>query len=146
MPDERKGRARARSASAADSASPQHTDGAPSDADSRPMHVDDSEAQLSEAARGVIRQSADPRLDAHLARMLSETAGAPGRTREQDAEIGRLTAELETALGELRAARGEVGAARADREAAARNARTLTWLLAAAVVAIVILLVVVALR
>jgi hypothetical protein len=101
-------------------------------ADAPKPHPDDSEAHLSEAARGVIRQSADPRLDAHLARMLSETGSAPGRTREQDGEIARLTGELQ--------------AARAEGAAAARNAKTLMWLFAAAVVAIVILLVVLVLR
>jgi hypothetical protein len=142
--DEKTGRSQARSDTAGDSAT----------------HADDSDAHLSEAARGVIRQSADPRLDAHMARLLSETPSTPTRSREQDREVERLNGELdgvrgqlesvrgqlETALGELRTARGEVGSARADRDAAARNAKTLMWLLAAAVVAIVILLVLIVVR
>jgi hypothetical protein len=94
---------------------------------------DEESAHLSEAARGVIRQSADPRLDAHLARMLSaDEATAPAPARESDAalraDVERLTAELATA--------------RAAAEAAGRHVISLGILLGVALLAIVILLVV----
>lgn len=117
---------------------------------------DEETAHLSEAARGVIRQSADPRLDAHLARMLSDTEAAPSR----GAGHADLSAELERAREELAAAQSNAAAARAEAESARakvetarieadtarRRTTTLIWLLAAAAVAILILLVVVALR
>ncbi|HET7027045.1 MAG TPA: hypothetical protein VFI28_05100 [Candidatus Limnocylindrales bacterium] len=102
----------------------------------QPTEADEDAAHLSEAARGVVRQSADPRLDAHLARMLSpdETATpthAPTVTRPTEAgrdELVRLTAELADA--------------RAAAEAAGRRVVSLTLLLGVALLAIVILLVV----
>lgn len=102
---------------------------------------DQETAHLSEAARGVIRQSADPRLDAHLARMLSDTEAGPRGAGHAD-----LSAELERAREELAAAQSDVVAARMEAETARRRTTTLIWLFAAAVVAILILLVVVALR
>jgi hypothetical protein len=102
-----------------------------------PTEPEEDAAHLSEAARGVVRQSADPRLDAHLARMLSpdETAtatAAPPAARGTDAdshgELLRLTAELADA--------------RAAAEAAGRRVVSLTLLLGVALLAIVILLVV----
>ncbi|HEY3524073.1 MAG TPA: hypothetical protein VGK63_10230 [Candidatus Limnocylindrales bacterium] len=97
---------------------------------------DGDEAMLAEAARGVIRQDADPRLDAHLARMLSD-ADAAGPRRHGSDEA--LAADVAAVRAQLDDARSQVAASRA-------RIRLLGWLLGAALVAIVVLLVLVAAR
>lgn len=97
---------------------------------------DADDGMLSEAARGVIRQDADPRLDAHLARMLSDAEAVGPRRRggneAVEADLAAVRAEIETARQEALAARERI--------------RLLTRLLAVAIVAIVGLIVLVVLR
>jgi hypothetical protein len=85
---------------------------------------EESAAALSEAARGVVRLSADPRLDAHLERMLSP---GPARTSGDG-----LATELAAARADLEAARLELDAARA-------RVRLLATLLVLCAVAILVL-------
>jgi hypothetical protein len=95
------------------------------------IESDEEDAVLSEAARGVVRQEADPRLDAHLARMLSAVdSPVAGRTREADASLRE----------ELDRIRAELASAEASAASARRQVVTLGLLLGVAVVAIVILL------
>jgi hypothetical protein len=96
----------------------------------------EDDAHLSEAARGVIRQSADPRLDAHLARMLSEPAAAPAESATTEAADRRAADQA----SELERVREELQAARAAAETARQQVQTLTWVLVVAVAAIVVLL------
>jgi hypothetical protein len=96
----------------------------------------EDDAHLSEAARGVIRQSADPRLDAHLARMLSEPAVAPAPAAAPALAVD----ESATDAHELERLREELQAARAAAETARQQVQTLTWVLIVAVAAIVVLL------
>jgi hypothetical protein len=131
--DESRRSGRRRSRAATEQATERPTD----PTSDRAPEPDEEAAHLSEAARGVVRQSADPRLDAHLARMLSpdETAASahpPTAMRSTDVsardEVARLTTELADA--------------RAAAEAAGRRVVSLTLLLGVALLAIVILLVV----
>jgi CHASE3 domain sensor protein len=108
------------------------TTGEPSSTNAEPTD-DDLSAGLSDAARGVIHQATDPRLDAHLARMLSD---APAEARGRDV----------AASGELARLRSEVETLRTEAEASARYVRTLAWLLIAAIGTIVVLLVLLAIR
>jgi len=124
--------------------------------------TEDLSAGLSDAAREAIRQSSDPRLDAHLARMLSEP-GAPAHGRE----AATLQHELEAARGEVDGARAEaerlrseiarlveeMGVVRTDLEVARarwdvqrRRIQMLDGLLATAVVIALVLLAIVLFR
>jgi hypothetical protein len=100
----------------------------------------EDDAHLSEAARGVIRQSADPRLDAHLARMLSDPpAPAASEPTHATAPDPAVEAAAEQA-NELERVREELQTARAAADTARQQVQTLTWVLIVAVAAIVVLL------
>ncbi len=104
----------------------------------RPDDADELSAGLSDAARGVIHQDADPRLDAHLARMLSGVDDAADGARSRPNGTAHA-ADLEQARADLELLRSELASAR-------RVVRMLTWLLTIAVATIVALIVVVAVR
>ncbi len=110
----------------------------------RPEDVDD--AALLEAARGVIRQDADPRLDAHLARMLSDVDAVPARRGARDDAAEAAEADLVALRTELGTARSEAETARSEAAAARARVRILTVLLAAAILAIVLLVALLVLR
>src|SRR4051794_32211694 len=100
----------------------------------------EDDAHLSEAARGVIRQSADPRLDAHLARMLSEPP-APAPSEPAAAAAPGLAADAAAEqASELERVREELQTARAAADTARQQVQTLTWVLIVGVAAIVVLL------
>lgn len=111
---------------------------------------------LPDAAREVIRQPADPRLDAHLARMgllpddataasdeAAETSASPAPAEPAAvARASQRTSPVPAASSaELDRLRGELAVARLAADAAGRRVAALSILLAAATVVIVILLV-----
>jgi hypothetical protein len=94
--------------------------------------VDDAAAaDLSDAARGVVRQSADPRLDAHLARMFSDP----------DAERDRRGRADESLVAEVESLREELAVARSEADGSRRLVRTLTVLVMVGAITIVVLLI-----
>jgi hypothetical protein len=94
-------------------------------------------AELSAAARAIVRDPGDPRIDAHLAALgLGEDSRAPAGAR----------ARGQSGAGEVADLRRQIGELERELEAGRARVRTLAVALSTAVVAALILLVVLVLR
>jgi hypothetical protein len=90
-----------------------------------------ADAELSEAARAVVRDQGDPRIDVHLAALGLGADPAPASPRGANL--------ASAAEAELTGLRDRVGALERDLAAARSRSQVLAVLLALAVVAIVVL-------
>jgi hypothetical protein len=100
---------------------------------------------LPDAAREIIRQPADPRLDAHLARMgLLPDADAGAGAEALAVDSGTVASEPPAFAGpasELDGMRAELASVQAALDAARRGISSLSILLAVATIVVVILLI-----